>query len=67
MADQELTRAPSRTVRPVDSDPNPDESLRRVRASRIATTPATVAECRRDYEAGADVRATLARQLARRR
>lgn len=67
MADQELTCAPSRTVRVVDSDPNPDEGLRRVRASSIATAPATVAACRSDYEGGADVRANLDRQLRRRR
>lgn len=66
MADQELTCAPSRTVRVVDSDPDANEALRRVRASSIATTPATVADCRRDYEVGADVRANLARQLRRR-
>ncbi|MFI2349723.1 hypothetical protein ACH492_22250 [Streptomyces sp. NPDC019443] len=66
MADQELTCAPSRTVRMVDSDPDASEALRRVRASNIATTPATVAACRSDYEAAADVRANLDRQLRRR-
>lgn len=66
MADQELTCAPSRTVRVVDSDPDMNEGLRRVRASLIADAPATPAACRSDYAAGADVRATFTRQLRRR-
>lgn len=35
------------------------------RENRILAEPATPTTCRRDYEAGADVRATAARQQAR--
>lgn len=37
------------------------------RENTIVSEPATPDACRRDYEAGADVRAQLARQEARRR
>jgi hypothetical protein len=43
--------------------PAPD---RTPRANPIVDAPATVADCARDYEAGADVRATAAKQDARR-
>ncbi len=48
MAVRELTCAPSRTVRVVDSDPDMNEGLRRLRAS---SPRATVADCRADYAA----------------
>lgn len=35
------------------------------RESRVLTEPATTTTCRRDYEAGADVRTTAARQQKR--
>ncbi|MFF1499730.1 hypothetical protein ACFVZR_07600 [Streptomyces sp. NPDC058316] len=35
------------------------------RENRILSEPATPTTCRRDYEAGVDVRATVARQQAR--
>ncbi|MET9517444.1 hypothetical protein [Streptomyces sp. NPDC002994] len=44
---------------PVDSDPAADEALRRVRASRIFSTPTTVETCQADYAASADVRRKL--------
>lgn len=56
MADRELTSAPSRTVRVVDSDPDANEALRRVRASRLFSTPTDVETCQAEYAAGADVR-----------
>ncbi|WP_435285203.1 hypothetical protein [Streptomyces bacillaris] len=37
------------------------------RENKVVSEPATPDSCRRDYEAGAQVRATLARQEARRR
>lgn len=37
------------------------------RENMIVAEPATPDACKRDYEAGADVRAQLARQEARRR
>ncbi|WP_285440214.1 MULTISPECIES: hypothetical protein [unclassified Streptomyces] len=37
------------------------------RENPIVSEPATPDACRRDYQAGADVRAALARQEARRR
>ncbi|WP_385618589.1 hypothetical protein PXH67_06370 [Streptomyces sp. P8-A8] len=39
--------------------------VRTPRENRIAAEPATPTTCRRDYEAGADVRATAAQQQAR--
>lgn len=57
-------------VTPVDSDPSVDEALRRVRSFTSRTAPATVALCRADYAAGAELRrlfdATAKRQYARR-
>ncbi|MEW1630804.1 hypothetical protein AB0387_26020 [Streptomyces sp. NPDC089173] len=37
------------------------------RENTIIAEPATPDACRRDYEAGADVRAQMARQLSRRK
>ncbi|MFL3869218.1 hypothetical protein LT966_21705 [Streptomyces griseobrunneus] len=37
------------------------------RENKVVAEPATPDACRRDYEAGAQVRAALARQEARRR
>jgi hypothetical protein len=41
--------------------------VRTPRENRIVAEPATPTACRRDYENGADVRATAARQQARTR
>lgn len=37
------------------------------RENKVASEPATPDACKRDYQAGADVRARMARQEARRR
>lgn len=54
---------------PTDSDPNMGEALRRVRGFTSRTVPATVAACRDDYAAGAELRrkfdATARRQHGR--
>lgn len=42
-------------------------SAEQPRENTIVSEPATPDACKRDYEAGADVRAQLARQEARRR
>lgn len=44
----------------------PAEPDRTPRANPIIDAPATAADCARDYENGADVRATVAKQEARR-
>lgn len=55
-------------ARPTDSDPDMTEALRRVRGFTSRTAPATVAACRDDYAAGAELRrlldATAKRQYA---
>lgn len=57
------------TPTPVDSDPDMNEGLRRLRASRVIAEPATPAACARDYAAGAELRrkfdATARRQQRR--
>lgn len=64
---QNSTAALSRGDHPVDSDPDANEALRRVRVSTVCSAPATVAACQADYAAGAEVRATFAKQHARHR
>ncbi|WP_406730916.1 hypothetical protein [Streptomyces sp. NBC_01794] len=54
-------------IAPVNSDPDADEALRRVRTRSVSSTRATVALCAADYAAGANLRALHGRQLARRR
>ncbi|RAJ53756.1 hypothetical protein K388_05543 [Streptomyces sp. KhCrAH-43] len=43
------------------------DDVTRPRPNPIIDEPATPAECRRDYDAGADVRAAVDRQQARTR
>jgi hypothetical protein len=62
MAEQQQTAAPT------DSDASADEALHRARSFTSRTAPATVATCRDDYAAGAELRskfdATAKRQYA---
>lgn len=48
MAEQQVT--------PTDSDPDMSEALRRVQSFTSRTAPLTVADCRDDYAAGAELR-----------
>ncbi|MFB6875690.1 hypothetical protein [Streptomyces sp. NPDC056323] len=49
-----------------DQRPEDETPDRKPRPNRIVNEPATVAACAEDYRAGAAVRATAARQHARR-
>ncbi|MFJ2249423.1 hypothetical protein [Streptomyces sp. NPDC087862] len=49
-----------------DQRPEDETPDREPRPNRIVDAPATVATCAEDYRNGADVRATAAKQYARR-
>ena len=61
--DAASTTAP--TLSAADAAAHAAASYVRPRPHSFADAPATPAACRSDYEAGADVRATLTRQLRR--